>query len=201
MAQPKNFGFGADEQMVRDQAARFLKDNLPVDKLRNLVAHDHKNAYEAAVQPALWDEKLWNQAVALGWTGLAIPEAQGGVGLPLVAVAAVAEEAGRAALPSPLLSTYCASEVLKACDSDGLDDQMMQEYGTEVIAPHRCNRRRENVTQDGRALRRHARRWKIERLFAWLGNYRRLGVRWEYHAENYLGFLHLACALLLLKHL
>jgi len=119
MAQPKNFGFGADEQMVRDQAARFLKDNLPVDKLRNLVAHDHKNAYEAAVQPALWDEKLWNQAVELGWTGLAIPEAQGGVGLPLVAVAAVAEEAGRAALPSPLLSTLCASEVLKACDSDG----------------------------------------------------------------------------------
>jgi len=119
MAQPKNFGFGADEQMVRDQAARFLKDNLPVDKLRNLVAHDHKNAYEAAVQPALWDEKLWNQAVELGWTGLAIPEAQGGVGLPLVAVAAVAEEAGRAALPSPLLSTLCATEVLKACDSDG----------------------------------------------------------------------------------
>lgn len=119
MAQPKNFGFGADEQMVRDQAARFLKDNLPVDKLRNLVAHDHKNAYEAAVQPALWDEKLWNQAVELGWTGLAIPEAQGGVGLPLVAVAAVAEEAGRAALPSPLLSTLCATEVLKACASDG----------------------------------------------------------------------------------
>ena len=89
----------------------------------------------------------------------------------------------------------------KAYDSDGLDDQMMQEYGTEVIAPHRCNRRRENITQDGRALRRYARRWKIERLFAWLGNYRRLVVRWEYHAENYLGFLQLACALILLKHL
>jgi alkylation response protein AidB-like acyl-CoA dehydrogenase len=119
MSQPKNFGFGSDEQMVRDQASRFLKDNLPVDKLRNLVAHDHKNAYEAAVQPSRWDEKLWNQAVALGWTGLGIPEDQGGVGLPLVAVAAVAEEAGRAALPSPLLATLCASEVLKACDSDG----------------------------------------------------------------------------------
>jgi alkylation response protein AidB-like acyl-CoA dehydrogenase len=119
MSQPKNFGFGSDEQMVRDQASRFLKDNLPVDKLRGLVAGDHKNAYEAPVQPAYWDEKLWKQAVELGWTGLAIPEAQGGVGLPLVAVAAVAEEAGRAALPSPLLATLCATEVLKACDSDG----------------------------------------------------------------------------------
>jgi alkylation response protein AidB-like acyl-CoA dehydrogenase len=119
MSQPKNFGFGSDEQMVRDQASRFLKDNLPVDKLRGLVAGDHKNAYEAPVQPAYWDEKLWKQAVELGWTGLAIPEAQGGVGLPLVAVAAVAEEAGRAALSSPLLATHCATEVLKACDSDG----------------------------------------------------------------------------------
>jgi len=89
----------------------------------------------------------------------------------------------------------------KAYDSDGLDQQIMQDYGTEVIAPHRSNRRRENVTQDGRALRRYVRRWKIERLFAWLGNQRRLIVRWEYHVENYMGFVHLACALILLKHL
>lgn len=118
MSQPKNFGFGSDEQMVRDQANRFFKDNLPVDKLRALVAHDHKSAYESKVQPALWDEKLWNDAVALGWTGLGIGESDGGVGLPLVALAAVAEEAGRAALPSPLLTTLCTTEVLKACDSD-----------------------------------------------------------------------------------
>lgn len=119
MSQPKNFGFGGDEQMVRDQARRFLKENLPVDRLRTLVAHDHKGAYESAVQPVAWDETLWNEAVALGWTSLAVPEDQGGAGLPLVAVAAVAEEAGRAALPSPLLPTLCATEVLKACDSDG----------------------------------------------------------------------------------
>lgn len=89
----------------------------------------------------------------------------------------------------------------KAYDSDGLDDQMMREYGTEVIAPHRCNRRRENVTQDGRALRRYARRWKIERLFAWLHNSRRLVTRWEYHVENFLGMLQLACARILLRYL
>jgi alkylation response protein AidB-like acyl-CoA dehydrogenase len=119
MSQPKDFGFGSDEQMVRDQASRFLKDNLPVDKLRGLVAGDHKIAYEAPTQPVFWDEKLWKQAVELGWTGLSISEAHGGVALPLVAVASVAEEAGRAALPSPLLATLCATEVLKACDSEG----------------------------------------------------------------------------------
>src|SRR6185369_10958166 len=95
MAQPKNFGFGSDEQMVRDQASRFLKDRVPVDKLRTLVARDEKAAYESDVHPAAWDEKLWRDAVELGWTGLGIAEEQGGVGLPLVALAAVCEEAGR----------------------------------------------------------------------------------------------------------
>lgn len=118
MAQPKNFGFGSDEQMVHDQASRFLRDNLPVERLRALVAGDHKTAYESPVQPVNWDRKLWAEAVALGWTGLGIAEEQGGFGLPLVALACVVEEAGRAALPSPLLATLCATEVLKACNSD-----------------------------------------------------------------------------------
>jgi transposase len=33
----------------------------------------------------------------------------------------------------------------------------------------------------------------LERLFAWLSNFRRLVVRYESRAENYLGFLHLGC--------
>jgi transposase len=87
----------------------------------------------------------------------------------------------------------------KAYDSDRLDEQMMQNYGTEMIAPNRDNRRVR--TQDGRPLRRYARRWKIERLFAWLFNFRRLVVRYEYHAENFQGFVHLAAAVILLRYL
>jgi len=40
-----------------------------------------------------------------------------------------------------------------------------------------------------------------ERLFAWLQNFRRLVVRYERHAENFLGMLHLASSLILLRHL
>ena len=87
----------------------------------------------------------------------------------------------------------------KAYDSDRLDEQLMQEYGTELIAPNKQNRR--VPTQDGRPLRRYVRRWKIERLFAWLFNFRRLVVRYEYHAENFQGLVHLAAALILLRHL
>ena len=53
-------------------------------------------------------------------------------------------------------------------------------------------------------LRRYGierRRWKIERLFAWLQNFRRLVVRYERYAENFLGMLHLGCCLILLRHL
>jgi len=87
----------------------------------------------------------------------------------------------------------------KAYDSDGLDHQLMEEYGTEMIAPNRQNRRAQ--TQDGRPMRRYKRRWKIERLFAWLFNFRRLVVRYEYHAANFQGFLHLAAAVIFLRHL
>jgi transposase len=87
----------------------------------------------------------------------------------------------------------------KAYDSDRLDDQLMQEYGTELIAPNRRNRI--VLSQDGRPLRRYVRRWKVERLFAWLFNFRRLVVRYEYHAENFQGFVHLAAAIILLRYL
>jgi transposase len=83
-------------------------------------------------------------------------------------------------------------------DSDALDAQLLKDYGIEMIARHRRGRRR---TQDGRAARRTKRRWKIERLFAWLHNSRRLVTRWEYSIENFLGFLQLACAKILLRYL
>jgi transposase len=85
----------------------------------------------------------------------------------------------------------------KGYDSDPLDGTMARQ-GIELIAPHRENRKRP-PTQDGRPLRRYRRRWKMERLFAWLNKFRRLVVRYEYHVQNFLAFVHLGCALILLK--
>jgi transposase len=85
-----------------------------------------------------------------------------------------------------------------AYDSDKLDAEFRY-CGIEVVTPHRRNRR--FSAQDHRRLRRYRRRWKIERLFAWLHNFRRLVVRYERHAENFLGMLQLACCLILLRHL
>ena len=85
----------------------------------------------------------------------------------------------------------------RAYDSDPLDNRMA-EHGIEMIAPHKSNRRKAN-TQDGRPLRRYRRRWLVERLFAWLQNFRRLITRHEYKMENYLGFVHLGCIVILMR--
>jgi len=85
----------------------------------------------------------------------------------------------------------------KAYDSDALDTSL-QAHGIELIAPHRGHRVKP-PTQDGRPRRRYRRRWKIERLFSWLFRYRRLTVRYAYHLDNFLAFVHLAGALILLK--
>lgn len=86
----------------------------------------------------------------------------------------------------------------KAYDSDPLDEKLA-ENGVELIAPHRSNRKKMKI-QDGRKLRRYWRRWKVERLFAWLQNYRRILVRFDRFVENYIGFVHLGCLVILLRH-
>lgn len=87
----------------------------------------------------------------------------------------------------------------KAYDSDPLDRRLREERNVELIAPHKANRVRPK-TQDGRKLRRYGKRWRVERLFAWLQNYRRIQTRWEYHLSNYQGFVHLGCILILMRH-
>ena len=41
----------------------------------------------------------------------------------------------------------------------------------------------------------------VERLFAWLQSFRRIAIRYERHAENFLGFVHLGCLVLFLRAL
>ena len=123
-------------------------------------------------------------------------------GLP---VAVCTESAQRAEVTLvQLLFDFMFIEVLperligdRAYDSDKLDDELRQR-GVEMIAPNRRNRWQ---SQDGRPLRRYKRRWKVERFFGWLHNYRRLVSRWERKARNYQALVELACAVILLNAL
>jgi transposase len=70
--------------------------------------------------------------------------------------------------------------------------------GHELIAPHRSNNPLK--LQDGRSLRRYRRRWKVERCFAWLHNFRRLVVRWDRSPVVYAAFVRVACISIILRH-
>jgi alkylation response protein AidB-like acyl-CoA dehydrogenase len=114
----KDFGFGEDEEMLRDLARKLLSERLPIEKLRVLVAEDHEAVYERFENPR-WDQALWKEIVELGWTGLAIPEASGGAGLQHAGIAGLVEEVGRHALPSPLIATLNATFVLAEAENAG----------------------------------------------------------------------------------
>lgn len=86
----------------------------------------------------------------------------------------------------------------KAYDSDALDRRLLQK-NIRLVAPTKISRHK-TKPEDGRVLRRYCRRWKIERLHAWLQNYRRIVVRYERNALNYFGFIQLAIMLILLRN-
>ena len=85
----------------------------------------------------------------------------------------------------------------RAYDSDPLDEELRRD-GIEMIAPHRSNRTKP-PTQDRRRLSRYKRRWLVERFFAWIQWQRRILVRWEYYTDNFLGFVQLACLVILFR--
>lgn len=89
----------------------------------------------------------------------------------------------------------------KAYDSAPLIRQLAHSRRIELIAPvRRMSHSTPSRKPDGRALRRYKRRWKVERLFAWLKRNRRISTRHEFKADNFLGFVHLGCIKIMLKH-
>ena len=116
--QPKNFGFDDDALALKDVASRFFQNNLPTHKLHALVAHDSNLEHG---NESRWDPGLWQQVVDLGWAMVAVPERAGGLGMSAVAVASLVEEAGRAAFPGPLLTSFDAAYILAACGSANAD--------------------------------------------------------------------------------
>jgi transposase len=85
----------------------------------------------------------------------------------------------------------------KAYDSDPLRTRLRCR-GIELICPHKKNRVRP-ATQDGRALRRYRRRWIVKRTIGWLGNCRRLVVRYDRSLRIYRAFFHITCFMIVLR--
>lgn len=96
------------------------------------------------------------------------------------------------------LSTELPGRLLgdKAYDSDALDGRLEEAWVIEIIAP---NRKTQAKTQDGRPLRGAAGRWNVERLFAWLQNFRHIVLPYEFSEENFLAMTQLECIMILFR--
>jgi putative transposase len=68
--------------------------------------------------------------------------------------------------------------------------ELLQDWEYTVHIPHRGKR----AKAEKKIPRYRSRRWVVERTHSWLNRFRRLLIRWEKKAENYLAMLHLACA-------
>jgi alkylation response protein AidB-like acyl-CoA dehydrogenase len=100
--------YNEDQSMLRDSARDFMKTEAPVAHLRKYRDMDCKDGFS---------HDLWKQFAEMGFTGILIPEADGGLGMGHVEAGIVLEEIGRNLSPSPFLSTsVVAVEALKAAD-------------------------------------------------------------------------------------
>jgi alkylation response protein AidB-like acyl-CoA dehydrogenase len=85
-----------EQELIKQTAAEFLKENAPVTHLREL--RDAKDATG-------FSKKLWKEMAELGWPGIPFAEEHGGAGLGLAELGVVLEECGRTLAPYPFLST------------------------------------------------------------------------------------------------
>ncbi|MFE7834634.1 acyl-CoA dehydrogenase family protein [Streptomyces sp. NPDC057474] len=93
-------------QLTEDQLA--LRDGV-----RGVLARLFgREALRAAVDRPGLDRGLWRELGAVGFFGLRLAEAEGGVGLGVPEAVLVFEEAGRALLPGPLVATHLAAGVV-----------------------------------------------------------------------------------------
>jgi alkylation response protein AidB-like acyl-CoA dehydrogenase len=102
------FGLNESQEILRESARKFFAGECPIAEVRRLMDTD-----------TAFDANLWTKLAEQGYTGIIFPEEFGGVGLGIVELILLMEEAGRAPLPGPLFSTVAlAGTVLNAVASN-----------------------------------------------------------------------------------
>jgi putative transposase len=82
------------------------------------------------------------------------------------------------------------------CLDKGYDYDEVRELLAEFGYIAHIRARGEEVREIQQEAGKKARRWVVERTHSWMNRYRAILIRWEKKPENYLGLLHLTCALI-----
>lgn len=115
-----NFTLSDDHLALRASAASFLDKEVNLAPL--LVPG-------ATVEQAGYD-RLWEQVVNLGWPGMVVPEAYGGLGMDMIDLIMVVGEVGRTLAAVPLFGTLAGAWAIEA----GADEAQKAEWLAAVAS-------------------------------------------------------------------
>ncbi len=96
-----DFGFSAEQNLLREQVLRFMTEVSPLPVVRDCAGR--------------FPAELWRKAADLGWCASIVPESHGGVGLKWTDLAVVLEETGRGLCPLPIISGALAAAAFVRC--------------------------------------------------------------------------------------
>ena len=116
-------GFSEEQGALSEVAAKFCADHSSIEKVRALMTSDHG-----------YDQKCWEDLVALGWLGIAISEDHDGAGLSLAEVVPVMEQMGRRLMATPFVSTTLAGLALQWADDSQSQKSWLPKISTGTIA-------------------------------------------------------------------
>ncbi|MBW2096385.1 MAG: acyl-CoA/acyl-ACP dehydrogenase [Deltaproteobacteria bacterium] len=102
-----DFAFTEDQEMFKDTARKFFANECPITKVREILKE--KGGYSP---------DLWEKLAELGFMGLMIDEAYGGLGGAFMDLCPIIEEMGRALFPSPFLPTVVAGGTILSEDGE-----------------------------------------------------------------------------------
>ena len=115
-----NLDFSDDQKLLQSEARKFLEKEQSLQRSRSVLDQ----------QQAL-DTDLWQQIVAMGWTGIRIPEEYDGLGLGHLELCMVAEELGRSLAPVPFSSSvYLFTEAVIKFASDEIKQDLLPKLVT-----------------------------------------------------------------------
>src|SRR5215475_11373410 len=114
-----DFTFSEEQEQLRATVRAFMQAEAPKEYVRRMAEHD-----DSGITP-----EMWRAIVDLGWPGLLVPEAQGGLGLGIIDAVVVQEEMGRAVFPGPYFSSAIAATL--AARALGLDELLAGLAGGE----------------------------------------------------------------------
>ena len=117
------FRFTDEQRMLQESAERFLLEHSPPAVAR-----------AAAAAPAGLDLPLWQQVTStLGWQAVAVPEEQDGLGLGVVELAVLFEQAGTRLSPIPLYASAISTLALRATPHSPTRDHVLQSIASGAI--------------------------------------------------------------------